>query len=291
MKAWIKRHPIWASVIGVFALLTVIGAVAGDPGKQPQSHGAAAKAGNDTTAVNVAATPTPSATVARLAIPQVTLHVSEPRDGSTVYATTVRLSGKATRGASVTVGGHKVAVSRGRFARTITLARGRNLITVVARKGTMRTAKVFMSVTRKLSAAERKAIAARRAAARAAAAVRKAAAKAAAVTDFKASATTIPYNQLNKNADRYHGKRVRYTGQILQIQEKTGQGGFMLLSVTDLGYGVYDDNIWVDYDHSIRSAQGDVVTVYGTVIGSKSYETQIGGETYVPQVHARYIDE
>jgi hypothetical protein len=192
----------------------------------------------------------------------------------------LRLTGKVTRGATVKVGGHRVTVTRGRFARTLALKRGDNVITVEARKGTMRSAKEFVSVTRKLSAAERAEIAAK-----------KAAARAAAIANYKTSATTIPYKQLNKNADRFKGKRVKYTGKILQIQEETGSGGFMLLSVTDLGYGIFDDNIWVDYDHSVRSAEDDIVTVYGTVTGSKSYDTQIGGETYVPQVHARYFDE
>lgn len=278
MKAWTKRHPIWASVIGVFALLMVIGMIAGDPNSQSKSDSAAAEAGNDTQTVDATAstTPTPEPTP----IPRVSLHVSRPSDATTVHAPTVRVTGRVTRGATVKVRGHEVAVTRGRFARTVALKRGPNAIKVEARKGAMRTARQSVRVTRKLSAAERARIAAK-----------KAAARAAAIANYKGSATTIPYNQLNKNADRFKGKRVKYTGQILQIQEETGLGGFMLLSVTDLGYGIYDDNIWVDYDHSIRSAEDDIVTVYGTVTGSKSYDTQIGGETYVPRVHARYIEE
>jgi hypothetical protein len=134
--------------------------------------------------------------------------------------------------------------------------------------------------TRKLSAAEKAAIA-----------YARQQALEAKIAQYKRSAITIPYNQLNKDADRYHGKRVAYTGQILQIQEDGNLGGFMLLSVTNEGYGIYDDNIWVDYDHHIKSAEDDIITVYGTIKGSKSYETQIGGETYVPQMHARYVDE
>jgi hypothetical protein len=32
-------------------------------------------------------------------------------------------------------------------------------------------------------------------------------------------------------------------------------------------------------------------SVYGTVVGSKSYETQIGGETYVPEIDAQILEE
>ncbi len=89
---------------------------------------------------------------------------------------------------------------------------------------------------------------------------------------------TIPYNQLS-NADRYRDKRVKYTGQILQIQEDGNLGGFMLLSVTNEGYGIYDDNIWVDYDHHIKSAEDDIVTVYGTITGSRATKRTRGSST------------
>ena len=63
------------------------------------------------------------------------------------------------------------------------------------------------------------------------------------------------------------------------------------MSVTNEGYDFWDDNVWIDYDGEIESAKDDIITIYGTVTGSKSYETQIGGETYVPQIRAKYIEE
>jgi hypothetical protein len=47
----------------------------------------------------------------------------------------------------------------------------------------------------------------------------------------------------------------------------------------------------VDYDHSIKSAEDDVITVYRTITGAKSYDTEIGGSTYVPKMRAKYISE
>jgi hypothetical protein len=98
-----------------------------------------------------------------------------------------------------------------------------------------------------------------------------------------------PYKQLDKNADKFAGQRVKFYGKIFQIQEDS-VGGIMLLSVTDEGFDLWDDNVWVNYDHPIKSAEDDMVTVYGTVVGTKSYETQIGGETYVPDIDAKYIE-
>jgi hypothetical protein len=64
----------------------------------------------------------------------------------------------------------------------------------------------------------------------------------------------------------------------------------MLLSTTDDGYGVWTDNVWIDYGSDISYVANDIVTVYGTVTGTKSYETQAGGETDVPEVKARYVE-
>lgn len=107
---------------------------------------------------------------------------------------------------------------------------------------------------------------------------------------FRDEATTIDYDQLKKNADRYRGEKVVYTGQIFQIQEFAG-GGIILLAVTDEGYGFWDDNIWVDFHEPLDAAEEDIITVYGKITGSKEYETQIGGSTYVPRMNAKYIDE
>jgi hypothetical protein len=108
--------------------------------------------------------------------------------------------------------------------------------------------------------------------------------------EFRENATTIDYNQLIKNPDKYKGEKVVYEGQILQIQEEAGYG-FMLLSVTNEGYGFWDDNIWVNFFEPIDAAEEDIITVYGKMTGSEEYETQIGGSTYVPRMNAVYIDE
>ena len=65
----------------------------------------------------------------------------------------------------------------------------------------------------------------------------------------------------------------------------------MPLSVTDEGYGFWTDEVWVNYNGPVQGAEEDLLTVYGIARGSKSYETQIGGERYVPKIDARYIVE
>lgn len=108
--------------------------------------------------------------------------------------------------------------------------------------------------------------------------------------DFINSAETIPYAQLQKDPTAYVGRKVKYYGRIFQIQQEGG-AGIILLSVTDEGYDFWTDEIWVNYTGNVAGAEGDFLTVYGVVRGQKSFETQIGGERYVPEIDDVYIEE
>lgn len=231
--------------------------------------------------------------------PEAEFEVQSPRDGSTVTGARRTVRGTASPGAKVTIDGDPVEVAAdGTWSHRIKLSLGENEYETSATLNGGRDAGGLYALRRKRNAAERAEFerkqAAKRAAERArraAARARRAAAREAAEANYKASAQTIPYNQLKKNADRYAGDRVKFTGQIMQIQESDYGDGMMLLSVTNEGYDIWDDNVWVNYSGSIKSAEDDVITVYGKIDGSKSYETQIGGETYVPEMTAKYIDE
>ncbi len=192
--------------------------------------------------------------------------------GITVRQPTYTIKGRTTPGARVKVSGRSASVTGNRFELTVQLSQGENAFGVRADKAGLASRFTRITIVRRLSAAE---ISQQRAARR---------------QTFMNKCATIPYNQLNKDADAYAGKAVKYYGQILQIQE-SGGGGMMLLYVTNLGYDIWSDQIWVNYIGHVRGAQGDNLTVYGTVVGSTSYETQIGGETYVPEIDAKYIVE
>ena len=38
----------------------------------------------------------------------------------------------------------------------------------------------------------------------------------------------------------------------------------MLVSVTNEGYDIWDDNVWIDYFGSVKGAEGDQITVYAS---------------------------
>lgn len=205
--------------------------------------------------------------------PFVSLAVSQPHAGDVVTAPTILIAGTATSQATVMVRGQPVSLVGTRFRTDVSLSPGRNSFLVVARKPGFAPRAQQIVVTRRLSPAEVAAQQARRR------------------QQFIDSTVTIPYKQLIKDPESYRGTKVRYYGEILQIQESGGEGGFMLLYVTDLGYDIWSDQVWVNYTGHVRGGDGDKLTVYGVVVGTKSYDTQIGGTTYVPEIDARFIVE
>lgn len=255
----------WAIAIG--AVILVVAVAASGSGDKGGGGGG----GSDDSAEEAAVTNA----APKKEVPLVVLTIPTPHDGARLQRQAVGVGGTVRpANARVIVNGKRVQVRpNGRWGAGVPLKVGENTITVNATSPGYRTTHNVLTVTRVLTAAEREE--------RAAAALEK----------FKNDAITIDYNKLEKNPEKYTGKKVVYRGQIFQIQESGDLGGILLLAVTDEGYGIWDDNIWVNYESSIESAEDDVITVYGVVKGSRSYETQIGGETYVPEIDAKYIEE
>ncbi|MGD0272473.1 MAG: hypothetical protein ABSB96_01880 [Gaiellaceae bacterium] len=205
-------------------------------------------------------------------LPPVVLSLQGGQGGITVRQPTYTIKGRTTPGARVRVSGRSASVTGNRFELTVQLSQGENVFGVRADKTGLASRYTRITVVRRLSTAE---ISQQRA-------VRR--------QTFMNACTTIPFNQLNKNADGYAGTRVKYYGEIFQIQESSYGGGMMLFSVTDMGYDIWTDEVWVNYTGHVRGAEGDKLTIYGTVVGTKTYEAQMG-ERYVPEIDAKYIVE
>jgi len=108
---------------------------------------------------------------------------------------------------------------------------------------------------------------------------------------YKASAASIPYNQLNKDPGALKGRTVTYPGQVFQYDTATTTSHF-ILSVTDAGYGYWTDHIWVDVDPSIAQNvfKGTVVRVWGDVVGPYTYTTTSNGQITIPEVKVLFLD-
>lgn len=104
---------------------------------------------------------------------------------------------------------------------------------------------------------------------------------------LRSQAKAVSYAQLIKDSDSYQGTITKFTGQILQIKQ-SGNTGLMRLSVTNLGYGVWSPNdvVYVEYNQSTAAVQGDVVTVYGMLNGTQTYNSEANYQITLPDMVA-----
>ena len=108
---------------------------------------------------------------------------------------------------------------------------------------------------------------------------------------YKASAASIPYNQLVKDPTSMAGRVVTYTGQVFQYDSNTTTS-HLIVSITDNGYGYWGDNIWIDLDPATGQSvfNKTVIRFWGTVVGPYSYTTTNNGNLTIPEVKLRYLD-
>lgn len=279
LKRFYSKHPVWSWVIIVFVGLAILGAALPSEDSPDSQDGEQASGQRDK--------PTGKPEVQLVVESVGGNYVKRPfaRLRGIVEATNAK--GEAAEGAVSTVwigglGSRDVSVREdGSFTTKVPLRSvGNHDVEVYAEwPGGGASDTVSLELVRELSKAE---IAARKARRRARAEAKR--------QELINSAQPIDYDQLMKSPESYAGDPVKYYRQIFQIQEDPLGGGIMLLSVTDEGYGFWTDEVWVNYTGKVEGAEDDFVTVYGRVVGSKSYETQIGGARYVPEIDAVIVD-
>lgn len=108
---------------------------------------------------------------------------------------------------------------------------------------------------------------------------------------YKNKCKTISYKKLARNPDKYEGKKIKFTGQIIQVMESSW-GTAYRIDVTKGSYGIWDDTVYVEFDPSSnnRFLEDDIVSFYGKYDGLYTYETVLGASVTVPKVVAKYMD-
>lgn len=145
--------------------------------------------------------------------------------------------------------------------------------------------------------AEKKAKEERAAAEKAAAeeAQRKAEAEAAARAEEEKRGydTGITFDNLSRKPDDYEGKKVKFTGEVLQVSELTNEVQLRLATKPN-GWGGYsDDVVYVYFSSDLISSrilEDDVITVYGVARGLHSYTTVMGAEVTLPLIEVEKLD-
>lgn len=106
----------------------------------------------------------------------------------------------------------------------------------------------------------------------------------------KKNAIEIRFAELKKNPEKHANSYIKYQGEILQIMEDESSS-VIRLAVTKDSYGYdFNDVIYITYNKTTKFVDEDVVTVYGTVLGSHSYESQAGYNITLPHIEADIIE-
>ena len=107
--------------------------------------------------------------------------------------------------------------------------------------------------------------------------------------EAKGYETGITYDQLARTPDDFMGKKVKFYGKVVQVIEN-GTSVQIRLAVDDN----YDTILLGEYDSSIVSSRvldDDLITIYGTSVGTISYQSTMGGTITIPGVMIDKIDQ
>ncbi len=100
--------------------------------------------------------------------------------------------------------------------------------------------------------------------------------------------TGITYNQLARTPDDYEGKKVKFTGEVVQMLDGGSEINLRVAVNSD-----YDRILYVYYPISLtktRVLNNDIVTVYGISEGLYTYQSTMGGDITIPLIKVEKIE-
>ena len=112
--------------------------------------------------------------------------------------------------------------------------------------------------------------------------------------EYKEKCKTYSYKKIARNPNKYIGKRMKFKGKVIQVQEGWFKSVTLRVNVTKGEYGFWDDTIWVDYtykdDNESKILDDDIITIYGEFKGTESYTSVLGSKVTIPKIEAKYIN-
>lgn len=100
--------------------------------------------------------------------------------------------------------------------------------------------------------------------------------------------TGISFEQLARTPDDFKGKKVKFSGEVLQVMENDEEVRIRLAVNNDYSaivYGVYDSSIV-----SSRILEDDYITIMGLSAGLYSYESTSGAQVTIPLIYVEKIE-
>lgn len=101
--------------------------------------------------------------------------------------------------------------------------------------------------------------------------------------------TGISYDQLARTPDQFKDKKVKFYGKVIQVIE--GDASVQIRLAVDDNYDTILFGEYINSTVSSRVLENDYITIYGTSVGTISYESTLGGTITIPGVSIEKIDQ
>ena len=106
---------------------------------------------------------------------------------------------------------------------------------------------------------------------------------------YKDHCKSVDYKKLARNPGKYEGRRIKFSGRVLQVQESGG--GYLPVTVLRVATkGRWDNVIYVRIYGKMNSRilEGDKVTLWGEYTGVYTYTSVLGAGITIPSMTAEY---
>lgn len=110
--------------------------------------------------------------------------------------------------------------------------------------------------------------------------------------EFKNSCKKYTFKEIARNPDKYQGKKMKFTGEVIQVSEGWFNSVDIRLNITKNEYGWYEDTIYCTYTYKEgegKILEDDIVTIYGTCDGDYTYTSVMGASITLPKINIEYI--
>lgn len=108
------------------------------------------------------------------------------------------------------------------------------------------------------------------------------------ISTYKNTCSSYTYEEIARNPENVRGKNAKLSGKVVQVLQ---DGNDMVLRVNINGN--YNQTVYVVYSKKTQDEdnilEGDNVSIYGELAGTKTYTTVLGGSMTIPQIYAEYI--
>ena len=115
------------------------------------------------------------------------------------------------------------------------------------------------------------------------------------VKDYKKACAKYNYKDVLRNPENYTGKQAYWFGEIIQVVDKSAFSSTFRIDVnckknTYISGYYCSDTIYVTYYGDKSFIEDDMVKMWGTMDGTKTYTTVLGASVTIPKFIAQYME-